>query len=67
MKAKDNRPMKVYETSGYQYKPTPTIILKGQWLNEFGFGSGEKISVQCEDDRLMITKVSDEVLDSVRR
>ncbi len=58
MKAKSNRPMKVYETSGYQYKPTPTIILKGQWLEQFGFGAGEKISVLCEEGKLTVTKIA---------
>ena len=60
MKIKSNRPLKVYETSGYHYKPTPTIIMKGQWLEEFGFKVGEKIEVQCEDGRLIITKAANE-------
>lgn len=29
MAAKNCRNMKVYEQSGYHYKPTPTIMLKG--------------------------------------
>lgn len=57
MKIKDRRPMKVYETSGYHYKPTPTIIMKGQWLEQFGFTVGEKIDVKCEEGKLTITKV----------
>ena len=32
MAFKKIRNMKVYEQSGYQYKATPTIMLKGQWL-----------------------------------
>lgn len=59
MKAKSYRPMKVYETSGYHYKPTPTIVLKGQWLEQFGFGAGEKISVHCEEGKLTVTKIAD--------
>ena len=31
------RKMKVYNVSGYNYKDTPTIILKGDWLKETGF------------------------------
>ena len=34
---KTTRNMKVLEQSGYKYKPTPAIMLKGQWLAEFGF------------------------------
>ena len=32
MAFKKIRNMKVYEQSSYQYKATPTIMLKGQWL-----------------------------------
>lgn len=48
------RNMKVYEQSGYQYKATPTIMLKGQWLKEAGFDSGMAITVTCEDGKLII-------------
>ena len=37
------------------YKATPTIILKGQWLQEMGFEIGDYISVSCEDGKLIIT------------
>ena len=37
---KDVRKIKVYEQSGHNYKPTPTIMLKGLWLEELGFGVG---------------------------
>lgn len=49
------RSMKVHELGGYQYKPTPTIVLKGQWLKELGFDIGDYISVSCEDGKLVIT------------
>ena len=41
--------------SGYNYCPTPAIILKGNWLKEVGFEIGEYISVSCEDGKLVIT------------
>lgn len=34
MKNQKIRSMKVHEQSGYNYKATPTIILKGQWLGD---------------------------------
>ena len=37
MAYKKYREMKVYEASGYQYKRTPSIVLKGTWLSELGF------------------------------
>lgn len=59
MAYKEYREMKVYETSGYQYKRTPSIILKGKWLAELGFDIGEPIEVKCEDGRLIITKANE--------
>ena len=55
MKNQKNRSMKVHAQSGYNYKATPTIILKGQWLKEMGFKIGDYITVSCEDGKLIIT------------
>lgn len=55
MKNQKNRSMKVHAQSGYNYKATPTIILKGQWLQEMGFEIGDYISISCEDGKLIIT------------
>lgn len=52
---KEYRNMKVYEISGYRYKPTPMIVLKGQWLQELGFSIGNPVMVKCEDGKLIIT------------
>ena len=54
------RKLKVYRTGGYSSKSVPTIMLKGQWLNELGFESGSKVRVECEGGRLIIT-LADEV------
>lgn len=54
-RSKEYRNMKVYEISGYRYKPTPTIILKGQWLQKLGFNIGDPVLVKCEDGKLIIT------------
>ena len=55
MAFKKNRSVKVYERCGYNYRPTPTIMLKGQWLKELGFDAGTYISVSCENGRLVST------------
>ena len=52
---KENRKLKVCEQSGYRYKPTPTLMLKGAWLEEWGFTTNMPVSVQCEEGRLIIT------------
>ena len=59
MAYKKYREMKVYEASGYQYKRTPSIVLKGQCLSELGFDIGEQIEVKCENGRLIITKANE--------
>ena len=59
MAYKKYREMKVYEASGYQYKRTPSIVLKGQWLSELGFDIGEQIEVKCENGRLIIAKANE--------
>jgi len=53
-----SRKLKIYEQSmgGGNYEPVPTIILKGQWLREAGFASGEYLEVVCEGDRITLTK-----------
>lgn len=48
--------MKVYQQSGYHYKPTPTITLKGAWLEEWGFTIGTPVIVRCEEGKLIIIK-----------
>lgn len=54
--AKTTRNLKVIEQSGYRYQATPTVMLKGKWLSEFGFDIGIHVKVECEDGRLIITK-----------
>lgn len=58
MAYKEHRELKVYEQSGHNYKPTPTIVLKGKWLEELGFFSGTPVIVQCENGKLII-KISE--------
>lgn len=59
MAFKKIRNMKVYEQLGYRYKSTLAIMLKGQWLNEMGFGYGTLICVECSSGKLVITKVDE--------
>lgn len=56
---KKERKLKVYAQSGYKYKETATITLKGDWLKEYGFEPGTPIKVECQNGRLVITR-SDE-------
>ena len=56
MEHKRIRKLKIYNTSGYRYKSTPTIILKGNWLLEIGFEIRNQIEVKCEKERIEIVK-----------
>ncbi len=60
---KEYRNMKVYGQSGYRYKSTPTIMLKGQWLRDLGFDEDTPITVRCEGGRLTITRADEIVTD----
>ena len=61
---KKERKMKVYAQSGYKYKDTATIILKGDWLEDCGFEPGTPIRVECEGGRLVITRQDEIIVNS---
>ena len=56
------RSIKVISQSGHNYKATPTIMLKGQWLKELGFDIGDYVSITCENGKLVITRMRRELL-----
>ena len=58
MAFKKFRNMKVCEQSGYKYKATPTIILKGQWLKAAGFEAGQYVEVVCEGNKIILSKTT---------
>ena len=58
---KRERKMKVYAQSGYHYKDTATIILKGAQLETLGFEPGTPINVECDGGRLVITRADEAV------
>lgn len=53
-KQKDLRKLKVYSQSGYNYKDTPTIQLKGQWLKDFDFDSNTLPFFRCGNNVLFV-------------
>lgn len=52
---KNKRTLKVYGMSGYRYNDTPTIMMKGKWLEDFGFKVGQEYQVHCKNGKLIIT------------
>lgn len=56
MNEKKTRNLKVYGQSGYHYKETPTIILKGQWLERAGFNIGDETVITVTEGKALIEK-----------
>ena len=69
MAAKKHRNLKVYynrsivsrdwRTWGHstREKTVPSIVLKGEWLRNLGFEIGERVDVECSEDKIIISKV----------
>lgn len=59
MQERKKRNLKVYGQSGYKYKETPTIILKGEWLKKAGFDVGDNIAIEYNKGSIVINNVSE--------
>lgn len=49
------RKIKVNATSGYKYKDTPTIQLKGSYLEQFGFSIDTPLNIFLSKSQIIIT------------
>lgn len=54
-----NRILKVVGQSAYNYKEAPTIRLHGRWLEGLGFKIGEKVTVEEEYGRLVVSRAEE--------
>ena len=52
----ERRKLKVYYGRGRDYRRLPQIILKGQWLERMGFSVGDRLTVDCQPGRVVVTK-----------
>ena len=52
----DDRKLTVYNGRGAFKKSPPQILLQGNWLEQAGFSTGDKITVKCQQGQLIITK-----------
>ena len=50
------RKMTVYKGRGAFKEAPPQILLQGRWLEQAGFYAGDKITVDCRQGQLVITK-----------
>ncbi len=52
------RILTVVGQSAYNYKEAPSIRLHGRWLEGLGFKVGEKVTIEEEYGRLIVSKVA---------
>ena len=52
----DDRKLTVYNGRGAFKKSPPQILLQGNWLEQAGFSAGDRITVKCQQGKLIITK-----------
>lgn len=53
----EKRKLTVYKGSGNKYVYVPQIILQGKWLEAIGFSIGDKLTVDCQPDKIVIEKL----------
>lgn len=56
---KSSRKLTVYGKTKQFNQTIPQIRFEGQWLNTLGFSVGDKIQLDCEENKITITKLSD--------
>ncbi|MDE7017802.1 MAG: type I toxin-antitoxin system SymE family toxin [Lachnospiraceae bacterium] len=54
---KKDRKLTVYGKMSKSDKTVPQIRFEGEWLKTLGFGVGDKIRLDCEENRIVITKL----------
>ena len=52
----EGRELTVYNGRGAFKEAPPQIFLQSKWLEWAGFNAGDKITVDCQQGRLVITK-----------
>ena len=56
---KSSRKLTVYGKTKQFSQTVPQIRFEGQWLEALGFSVGDKVRLDCEENRITITKLSD--------
>lgn len=56
---KKSRKLTVYGAKNQSYQKIPQIRFDGQWLEALGFCVGDRLQVDCEENKITITKLSD--------
>ena len=57
---KSSRKLTVYGKTKQFSQTVLQIRFEGQWLEALGFSVGDKVRLDCEENRITITKLSDD-------
>ncbi len=61
---KENRTLTVhYGNGGYNRPSVPVIHMQGKRLEALDYENGERINVECQEGRLIITKANEIIVD----
>ena len=50
---KEKREIRIYNGRGSNYGK-PLLMLQGNWLQEFGFMVGDRVTITCQNNKLVI-------------
>ncbi|WP_251496552.1 SymE family type I addiction module toxin [Otoolea muris] len=53
----ETRKLTVYWGSTKAYNPIPKIILQGHWLSDLGFSIGDKVTLSCQQNKVIIERI----------
>ena len=56
---KGSRKLTVYGKTNQSFQTVPQIRFDGQWLKALGFSAGDKIKLDCKENRIIITNLSE--------
>lgn len=56
----ENRKLTVYSGTTRGYNLIPKIILQGHWLSDLGFSIGDKVAVSCQQDKIIIERITED-------
>lgn len=56
---KKSRTLTVYEKISKSDKKIPQIRFEGEWLKALGFLAGDKIQLDCGENKIIIKKLSE--------
>lgn len=57
---KAERNLTVSSVARYNNKEVPALRISGLWLEDLGFHTGDKVTIHCENGKLVIEKSEDQ-------